>query len=217
MFWDISIALGLLSASVFMAYLGVHVTLHQPDTTIKIRNRKIAFLSLGILAGALTLFQGIRNGLSQHELMEAIKNNKPVVNVLPASPTIEVTPFATLPTPKSGISLVQNSLNPQAIQYPWQKTVNLDKPGVTAILTASGELKHPLFTFICSVPCVFAQGNGISTAFLAHLVKEKSTNVRLVMQLDVPGKLSDGQQIAMDFRSQSDREVKIESLELTHP
>ncbi len=113
---------------------------------------------------------------------------------------------------KLGIRFEQNRLSPQVIRYASEKTANLDRPGVSVILTASGELRHPLFKIRCSVPCLFSQGTGLSTAFLAHLVKDKSTDVSLAMQLDIPGKLSDGEQVEMDFRSQSDKEVKIESV-----
>jgi uncharacterized membrane protein YidH (DUF202 family) len=156
MLGDIAIAVGLLAVAVIMAYLGVRVTLHPPTTPPEKRNYKLAFLILGVFAGVLTVVQGILNWKSQHDLMEAIKNGKPpVVNVLPSTATIQVT---TAPPPlvlKAAVSLVQSPLPTQAIEYPWQRKINLDKPGASAIVTASGELKHPLFIFKCSVPCMY--------------------------------------------------------------
>jgi hypothetical protein len=141
----------------------------------------------------------------------------PAVKPLPV-PTVQFgVPKQSEPR-KSEILFVQNSMAPQATPITaWQKAKNYDKPGVSMILTASGEIRHPLFTFTCNVPCIFTDGSGISTSFLAHLIKEKSTDVRIVMQLDIPAKLADGQQLEMDFRSQSDKEVEIETVQLTRP
>ena len=176
------------------------------------------FWIAGLVGMSVVIVSAMRNQNAQAALqsqLDRIENAKPTINVLPASPTIQVVPAnGAFPTSKQEISFVQNPLSPQAIQYPWQKAKNYDKPGMSAILTASGEIKHPLFIFKCNVPCIFTDGSGISTSFLIHLVKEKSTDVRLVLQLDVPGKLTDGEQIEMDFRSQNDKQLRIESVQL---
>jgi hypothetical protein len=140
----------------------------------------------------------------------------------PPAPTVTfIQQGDSTPAPKGparqapSISLThQDPLNPQTIQYPWQKEKNLDKPGVTVIVTANGEIRHPAIIFKCSVPCIYAQGLGTSSWYAAHLVKDKSDDLLIAMQLDMPGKLTDGQQIEMEFRSRDDREVKIESLKL---
>ncbi len=68
----------------------------------------------------------------------------------------------------------------------------------------------------CSIPCIYVHGIGLfsSSWYSAHIVSDKSTNLRLAMQLDMPGKLTDGQQVEMEFRSQNDNEVKIDSVKL---
>ena len=145
---------------------------------------------------------------------DAMTVSPPIINMPFPAPIVQYP--ARIPAPmKSEILLQRQSpLAPEVADQKWQKNMNLDKPGVSAILTASGQLKHPLFTFTCTVACMYTDGSGISTSYLAHLIKERSTDQRLVIQLDVPGKLIDGQQIEMHFRSQSNMEVKIEHLEL---
>lgn len=223
MFWDITIAVSILATAVFMAYLGVDVTLHPPDTPKKIRNRKIAFWSLGIIAGALTVLQGVRNGLSQHELIEVIKNNKPIINVLPASPTIQVTSSPALPAPKSeygptGPPQIDARTFPQkasSVAYTTDKSVN---PGTSVLITSRGEYRTPVFELKCSVPCTFYPafsqfyGKHVSGTLLEQLRSPSPQVVRIRMTM--PVKLEADEQVTLEFRSNDKQELSITDI---HP
>jgi hypothetical protein len=88
MFWDIFISIGLLAVACAMAWIGVHVSLYPPNSETEKRHRKILFLVLGAVAIALTVAQGIRNGITQQELIRTISQNKPQVNVTVPAPTV---------------------------------------------------------------------------------------------------------------------------------
>ena len=78
MFWDILIAVGLAADAILMAYLGINVSLHPPNAknnSVK-KAYRLWFLLLGLVAVILTCAQVVRNGIAQHQLIDAIKHNK---------------------------------------------------------------------------------------------------------------------------------------------
>jgi hypothetical protein len=88
---DILLAAGITAISLWLAYLGVSVTLHPPTEKEQV-SLKRRFLILGFVAVGLTIFQGIRAGIAQKELLEAIHNNPAKIEVnVPQSPPPNVT------------------------------------------------------------------------------------------------------------------------------
>jgi len=99
---DVLVGIGLVTASVFMAYLGVHVTFYPPLDDKDKRKRKKQFIMLGVVAAALTIVQVVRNGFAQKELIDAVKENTPkvqVTNMVPPSTVIQqaVQPESNVP------------------------------------------------------------------------------------------------------------------------
>lgn len=63
---DIFISAILAVVTIAMAYLGVHVTLHPPNESPRMRRSyKVGFLACGVIAVSLVIIQGIRAGRSQ--------------------------------------------------------------------------------------------------------------------------------------------------------
>jgi hypothetical protein len=220
MFWDVLISLGLLSAAIAMAWMGVRVSIYPPNSEQEKKRYKIWFLILGSLAAALTIAQGIRNGLSQHDLMETIKNNRPVVNVLPASPTIQVTSPPAPPAPKSdhgptGPSRIDVKIfpeKPSPTAYPTDKSIN---PGATVLLTSLGEYRNPVFELKCSVPCTFYpafsffQGKHTTSTWTKQLASPSGSPNTIRIRLIMPVKFEPDEQLTLAFRSNDKRGLSI--------
>lgn len=120
MFWDTLIGLGLLGTAAAMAWMGVRVSLYPPNAEAEKKSRKKWFLRLGGIAAVLTIAQGIRNGLTQQDLLDAIARNKPTITVQPTPVTVNNLP--SIPTPKQGVELSSFvvPLHPDRLLYPNQ-------------------------------------------------------------------------------------------------
>lgn len=69
---DIAISVALAIVTSAMAYLGVRVTLHPAQSPRETRRYKIGFSTCALLGISLVIWQGIRNGRSQHDFLERI-------------------------------------------------------------------------------------------------------------------------------------------------
>jgi len=74
MWTDILISAALAILTIVMAYLGVHVTLHPADSTRAKRWYKIGFSSCAMVAVALVVWQGVRNGEAQAGFQRTVEN-----------------------------------------------------------------------------------------------------------------------------------------------
>src|SRR5690349_75856 len=64
---DILLSVLLSILTIYMSYLGVHLTLHPADTPKLKRSYKLRFLIVSVAVIGIVIAQGIRNGLSQKE------------------------------------------------------------------------------------------------------------------------------------------------------
>lgn len=84
MFWDIAIALVAAGLTLRMAWVGVHVSLHPPDTE-EGRSRKsikVEFIVLAVASLALIVVQAYRSSKAYADLMAVVsKNERPTVGL----------------------------------------------------------------------------------------------------------------------------------------
>jgi hypothetical protein len=75
-FTDILLPAALVLITVYMAYLGVDVTVNSPCGDKAKRTLKVKFIVCGAVIAALTVTQGILNSANQHALETALKDFK---------------------------------------------------------------------------------------------------------------------------------------------
>jgi hypothetical protein len=114
--FDICTAVGMVAVSARMGWLGVQVTFYPPEDEGAKSAKRRQFIRLAILAGALTVTQGIRNGVSQNELMATIHDNPPKVEITnsvpPATVIQQPVPVVRLPLSPDYRAIVQAEWNP---------------------------------------------------------------------------------------------------------
>jgi hypothetical protein len=210
MVWDIFISLGLLAAASAMAWMGVRVSLYPPRLKAEKNRHMVWFLVLGVIAAVLTIAQGIRNGISQKELLDQIAKNKPTITVQPAPVTVNNLPAAPALTPTHSneqpqITFTQQPLKPGPAGYPAGQS---DKPGVLAIVTMTNTFVNPAFQAKCSVPCSFLSAMAIDSSTGAEPLPQPSEDI-IRVRFTIPGRLAAGKQVTLDIRSKDDKPVSL--------
>ncbi len=150
MVWDILIDVALAATTFAMAWVGVHVSLYPVTSEKDKRARKKWFIALGAFAIALTIAQGIRNEITQNDLLGAIRSNKPVVNVQPAPVTVNNIPAARSKDVQLALLYENHSLYRAALKNKSNtpKTISLSSFQVGLSGTASAQLSARLFLSI---------------------------------------------------------------------
>jgi hypothetical protein len=202
---DVSIALGLLASASRMAWLGVHVSLYPPKLEVEKRKRKKQFLWLGGIAAALTIAQGVRNGITQQELLRTISQNRPQVNVtVPPSTVIQ----QSAPSPSTPAQVGPT--------WKWQRSkddpgIAHTQPGLTALISAVAPSSDLTFTVKCSVPCSFdkAQSTSIATASLFVPLPSSDPTISRVRVM-IPNRLEAGGQLYLRFASNDSTPLAIQ-------
>lgn len=142
---DVVIGVVLVVATCFMAYLGVHVTLHPigPEDHAARRKRKREFILCGVLIAVVSVAQIVRNGIAQQDLiakLEELKKNPKVEVNLPA-PTIvhDSKPSPTnVPQTNTGVPLVAES--PTSLR---RRTLKLAEEITEFVMEREAPGKHP--------------------------------------------------------------------------
>jgi hypothetical protein len=113
---DILIAVLIVCVTLVTAYLGVHVTLHPPDTVTSKRWYKVGFFLCGLIGCCLVAIQTWRNGKTQGEIIKILthtdttteqisKNTKQPPQVTITNPQVVIKPDPSLAIPKGSMQV----------------------------------------------------------------------------------------------------------------
>jgi hypothetical protein len=217
MTWEILISIGLLAAASIMAWMGVRVSLYPLNTEYEKRKLKRWFIALGVIASVLTIAQGIRNGISQRELLDEIAKNKPVINVQPAPVTVNNLPAPPPPLPGNSKQQPQISAEtfPEKATPGGNPNLGNDKPGVSVLITAHTVYRSPVIEMKCSVPCKFIpvfsffHGKYMTSTMTEQLASPPNSPDTIRVRLVMPVKFEPDEQLSLEFRSTDNRELAI--------
>ena len=93
MVFDVLLAVASALVTLYIAYLGVHVTLHPPQDARTRRAYKIRFWACGLLAVALIIGQTVRNAETQSEIQTELAKIEAGVKGSPHHTHVQFLPF----------------------------------------------------------------------------------------------------------------------------
>jgi len=199
-----------------MAWMGVRVSLYPARSKTEKNRHRVWFLVLGVIAAMLTIAQGIRNEISQKELLDQIAKNKPTITVQPAPVTVNNIPAPPVPSVTS---------TPKGPAWKWERsqpftTASGSYVAAAALIIANTTLSDLSFKLKCDIPCIYDAGGSIEfdnySGVIAHQMPAPDPTI-IWVKVSKPGILEKGKSVLIAVKSQGGSQPTILSVNELKP